>query len=205
SPRAGAIRHPGGARQGPDQVSRAPRAHADRCGRGEGRRGGRGRRRRGGAAAGGALDRQLQARQRAMTTTLFHNARVMTCDPALPGLGIVERGAVAVVDGTIASVGPDRPAEGFDTPIDMHGRLLTPGLVDCHTHAIFAGDRANEFAMRAAGKGYLEIAAAGGGIQATLGPTRAARESALIESLVARLAEARALGTTTMEVKTGYD
>ena len=53
------------------------------------------------------------------------------------------------------------------------GRLVTPGLVDCHTHAIFAGDRANEFAMRAAGKSYLEIAAAGGGINATLGPTRA--------------------------------
>src|SRR5262249_43349388 len=203
SPRAGAIRHPGGARQGPDQVSRAPRAHADRCGRGEGRRGGRGRRRRGGAAAGGALDRQLQARQRAMTTTLFHNARVMTCDPALPGLGIVESGAVAVVDGTIASVGPDRPAKDFDTHIDMHGRLLTPGLVDCHTHAIFAGDRANEFAMRAAGKGYLEIAAAGGGIAASLGPTRAASDDELRRSLAERLDRALATGTTTIQVKPG--
>ena len=58
--------------------------------------------------------------------------------------------------------------------VDAEGRLVTPGLVDCHTHAMFAGDRADEFAMRAEGKGYLEIAAAGGGINATLGPTRAA-------------------------------
>ncbi|HVV87664.1 MAG TPA: imidazolonepropionase, partial [Kofleriaceae bacterium] len=88
---------------------------------------------------------------------------------------------------------------------DVEGRLLTPGLVDCHTHAIFAGDRAREFGLRARGASYLEIAAAGGGIVATTGPTRAASDDELVRLTVARLAGARATGTTTMEVKSGYD
>jgi imidazolonepropionase len=137
--------------------------------------------------------------------TMLRHARVMTCDPARPGLGIIDDGAVAFDAGAITWVGADAERPAADVEVNLRGQLVTPGLVDCHTHAIFAGDRANEFAMRAAGNSYLEIAAAGGGIQATLGPTRAARESALVETLVARLAAARALGTTTMEVKGGYD
>jgi imidazolonepropionase len=82
---------------------------------------------------------------------------------------------------------------------------VTPGLVDCHTHAIFAGERAGEFAMRAAGKPYLEIARAGGGIAATLGPTRAASDADLVAALVERLDAALYGGTTTIEVKSGYD
>src|SRR5262245_41722678 len=111
--------------------------------------------------------------------TVLANARVMTCDPVRPGLGLIDRGAIAIEGGAVASVGPhdDRPR---GDEVDLGGRLVTPGLVDCHTHAIYAGDRANEFAMRAAGKTYLEIAAAGGGIAATLGPTRAATDAALI-------------------------
>ena len=89
--------------------------------------------------------------------------------------------------------------------IDALGQLVTPGLVDCHTHAIFAGDRANEFAMRAAGRSYLDIAAAGGGIGATLGPTRAATDAELVALLEGRLDAALAGGTTTIEVKSGYD
>lgn len=166
---------------------------------------------------------------------VLENARVMTCDPARPGLGIIERGAVAFGD-TITWVGDraDRPRSADEIRIDLAGaavpddggaagqgvnvgeeerllvinaggRLVTPGLIDCHTHAIFAGDRANEFALRAAGASYLEIAAAGGGIGASLGPTRAASDGALIASLHARLDAALAGGTTTIEVKTGYD
>jgi imidazolonepropionase len=141
--------------------------------------------------------------------TVVRNARVMTCDPARPGLGIIDRGAVAIRGGAIAWVGEDAdvPAGAADAAevIDAGGRLVTPGLVDCHTHAIFAGDRANEFGMRAAGRSYLEIAAAGGGIAATLGPTRAATDDELAALLGERLAAARAAGTTTIEVKSGYD
>jgi imidazolonepropionase len=137
--------------------------------------------------------------------TIVRNARVMTCDPARPGLGLVERGAVAIRGGAIAWVGDDGDAPAGAATLDAGGRLVTPGLVDCHTHAIFAGDRAGEFAMRAAGRSYLEIAAAGGGIAATLEPTRAAADGELAALLDARLATARAAGTTTIEVKSGYD
>ncbi len=138
--------------------------------------------------------------------TVLRNARVMTCDPARPGLGLIDRGAVAIRGGTIAWVGDDGEAPGGAAAvIDAGGRLVTPGLVDCHTHAIFAGDRAGEFALRAAGASYLEIAAAGGGIAATLEPTRAAADGELAALLDERLATARAAGTTTIEVKSGYD
>lgn len=140
-----------------------------------------------------------------MTELAIRNARVMTCDPSRPGLGMIDRGALVIANGSIAWIGEDGQAPHADTTIDAGGRLVTPGLVDCHTHAIFAGDRANEFAMRAAGKPYLEIAAAGGGIQATLKPTRAASDDALIALTRERLRRARGHGTTTIEIKSGYD
>lgn len=140
---------------------------------------------------------------RAMAIAI-RNARVMTCDPARSGLGIIDHGAV-VIDGTaIAWAGEDAEAPAADSTIDAGGKLVTPGLVDCHTHAIFAGDRAGEFAMRAEGRGYLEITAAGGGINATLGPTRAAPDELLTRLLLERCERARAAGTTTIEVKSGY-
>ena len=131
---------------------------------------------------------------------IVRNARVMTC---VNGLGVIDHGAFVVENGWIAWIGDDRDAPG--PGLDLGGRLVTPGLVDCHTHAIFAGDRANEFAMRAAGKSYLEIAAAGGGIAATLGPTRSATDDQLVALLEARLDLMRGAGTTTVEVKSGYD
>ncbi|MBA3820214.1 MAG: imidazolonepropionase [Deltaproteobacteria bacterium] len=137
--------------------------------------------------------------------TVIRNARVMTCDPARPGVGLIDHGAIAIANGAVAWVGDDADAPPANRTLDIGGRLVTPGLVDCHTHAIFAGDRANEFAMRAAGKGYLEIAAAGGGIAATLGPTRAATDEELVELLEGRLDSVLATGTTTIEVKSGYD
>src|SRR5580698_5601850 len=143
----------------------------------------------------------------------------MTCDPAKPGLGIIERGAIVLREinagaGTrfvVEWVGADddrpRQSESDDAveEIDAHGQLVTPGLVDCHTHAIFAGDRAHEFALRAAGTSYVEIQQAGGGIMASLGPTRAASNDELRGLLRERLDEALHAGTTTIEVKTGYD
>ncbi len=129
----------------------------------------------------------------------------MTCDRSLFGLGIVDRGAIAIDAGIVTWVGPNDQRPTGDREVDARGRLVTPGLVDCHTHAIFAGDRANEFGMRAEGRTYLEIAAAGGGINATLGPTRAASDDELIALMCARLDLALAGGTTTIEIKSGYD
>jgi imidazolonepropionase len=140
-----------------------------------------------------------------MADLVVHNARVMTCDPVRPGLGMLDHGAIAISGGAIAWVGDDAVRPRGDRELDAGGRLVTPGLVDCHTHAIFAGDRAGEFGLRAAGRSYLEIAQAGGGIAASLGPTRAATDSALIAALTERLDTALAGGTTTLEVKSGYD
>lgn len=136
---------------------------------------------------------------------VIRNARVMTCDPSRFGLGVIDGGAVAIANGQVAWVGPDGERPAAVREVDVEGRLVTPGLIDCHTHAIFAGDRANEFGMRAEGKSYLEIAAAGGGIAATLVPTRAASDAELISLMEARLDLALAGGTTTIEIKSGYD
>ncbi len=141
-----------------------------------------------------------------MTSTLLRNARVMTCDSDQRGLGLIENGSIALRDGRVEWVGagnaPDFRAE---LELDVKGALVTPGLIDCHTHAVFGGDRGAEFEMRAAGKTYQEIAAAGGGINATLAPTRAALESGELErSLVARIAGMVRGGSTTIEIKTGY-
>jgi imidazolonepropionase len=138
-------------------------------------------------------------------TFAIRHAALMTCDPARPELGVIDDGAVVFDGDRIAWLGATADAPAADDDFDAQGALVTPGLVDCHTHAIFAGDRAREFGMRAAGADYLAIAAAGGGIAATLGPTRAASDDELDALLGARLDGALAGGTTTIEVKTGYD
>lgn len=139
---------------------------------------------------------------------LLRNARVITCDgpPSAP-LGELAPGAVLFDDGAIHWVGrdADRPRDAAITELDLDGRLVTPGLVDCHTHAVFAGERSREFALRAAGTSYLDIAAAGGGIVASTAPTRAATDGELREQAAHRLHLALRAGTTTIEVKTGYD
>lgn len=138
---------------------------------------------------------------------IWRGARLATMAPGLPGLGIVERGAVAARDGRIVFAGPeaDLPA-GADAPRvhDLGGRWVTPGLVDCHTHLVFGGDRAHEFELRLAGATYEEIARAGGGILSTVRATRAADEDALVASALRRLDDLIADGVTTVEVKSGY-
>ena len=131
----------------------------------------------------------------------------MTCDGApTDRLQIIDRGVVVCENGRIVYVGEATPAEFQHLPTrDLGGRLISPGLIDCHSHAIFAGDRAAEFGMRAAGATYLEIAAAGGGITASTAPTRAANDATLQRNLEGNLDRALRTGTTTSEVKSGYD
>ncbi|MFA5684186.1 MAG: imidazolonepropionase [Lysobacteraceae bacterium] len=122
------------------------------------------------------------------------------------GYGLIEDAAVAWEDGVLCFVGPrdELPARWRAGAEDAQGALLTPGLVDCHTHLVFAGQRADEFEQRLNGASYADIARAGGGIAATVRATRAADEAAL---LAASLPRARALlrdGVTTMEIKSGY-
>jgi len=125
------------------------------------------------------------------------------------GYGLVETGAIGWKDGAIVFAGPMDALPGTPESLaerveSAHGALVTPGLIDCHTHLVFAGDRAHEFELRLQGASYEEIAKAGGGILSSVRATRAASEDAL---LAASLPRARALlrdGVTTMEIKSGY-
>ena len=114
--------------------------------------------------------------------------------------------AVKVTDGTVMFAGPetDAPGQGGANHIDCQGRAVIPGMVDAHTHLVFEGDRANEFAMKMGGAGYLEIAASGGGILSTVGATRTATEEQLFETSARRVRTMIASGTTTVEIKSGY-
>lgn len=133
---------------------------------------------------------------------VWRNARLATMSLA----GMIEDGAIACRNGKIIFAGSasDAPQLGHAEVIDCGGRWITPGLIDCHTHLVHAGDRANEFAMRLAGASYEEIALAGGGIVSTMKATRAASEDALVETALGRLDDLIAEGVTTIEVKSGY-
>lgn len=134
---------------------------------------------------------------------LWTNARIATM--ADDGLGLIDNGAVAAVDGRIVYAGP---ADGVPTTAqkvhDCGGRLITPGLIDCHTHLVHGGNRANEWAMRLAGASYEDIARAGGGIVSTMRATREASEAELVETALPRLDALIAEGVTTIEIKSGY-
>ncbi|GHG99721.1 imidazolonepropionase [Pseudodonghicola xiamenensis] len=123
------------------------------------------------------------------------------------GYGLVEAGCLVVDKGRIAWVGPeaDLPVSYAAAPRhDLGGRLVTPGLIDCHTHVVFGGDRAREFEMRLEGADYEEIARAGGGILSTVRATRAASEDDLDETALPRVDALLAEGVTTLEIKSGY-
>jgi imidazolonepropionase len=136
---------------------------------------------------------------------LWRGGRLATLDESREGLGLVENGAVGCVGGRIAFVGAELP-EGWTAGevIELEGRLVTPGLIDCHTHLVFAGDRADEFELRLRGETYETIAAAGGGIVSTVAKTRAASEAELVFSALERLDRLMAEGVTAIEVKSGY-
>jgi imidazolonepropionase len=139
--------------------------------------------------------------------TVWLDARLATLSANRPGLGVVERGAVAAKDGRIVFAGPvaDLPP-GWDARerVALDGRWVTPGLIDCHTHLVYAGDRAHEFELRLAGASYEEIARAGGGIVSTVKATRAASEDDLVAQSLPRLDALIAEGVTTVEIKSGY-
>ena len=134
---------------------------------------------------------------------LLTNATVATMAPGKP-YGLIEKGAVAISDGKITYAGPADKAPAAATLEDCAGRLITPGLIDCHTHLVFGGNRAREFDMRLNGKSYEEIARAGGGILSTVKATRAASEDDLVASALPRLDALIAEGVTTVEIKSGY-
>ncbi|MFL1460692.1 imidazolonepropionase [Roseococcus sp. DSY-14] len=135
--------------------------------------------------------------------TVWRNLRLLTM---AEGSSLLPRGAVAAKDGRIAWAGDEAalPPHEADAVHDMGGRLCTPGLVDCHTHLVFAGNRAREFEMRLEGATYEEIARAGGGILSSVRATRAADEAALVAQSLPRLDALLAEGVTTIEIKSGY-
>jgi imidazolonepropionase len=138
--------------------------------------------------------------------SLWTNARLATMDPARPGIGRIENAAVAVHEGRILFAGPvsDLPALDPIERTDCEGRWITPGLIDCHTHLVYAGNRAHEFELRLSGASYEEVSRAGGGIVSTVRATRAASEQDLIAASLPRLDALLAEGVTTIEIKSGY-
>lgn len=138
---------------------------------------------------------------------IWHNARLATLRADRSDLGEIEHGLIAARGGHIAYAGP---AAGFPADadaierIDCEGRWITPGLVDCHTHLVYGGNRAHEFELRLKGASYEEIARAGGGIVSTVAATRKASEGELVASALPRLDALIGEGVTTIEIKSGY-
>ena len=137
---------------------------------------------------------------------LLTNAMIATMDGVAP-YGLITEGAIVIADDRIDWVGSmlDLPKLSHDMAShDLEGRLVTPGLIDCHTHIVHGGNRANEFEMRLEGASYEEVARAGGGIVSTVSATRAASEADLLKSALPRIDSLIAEGVTMIEVKSGY-
>lgn len=137
---------------------------------------------------------------------LLRNAKIVTIEDQ-DSYGLIECGAIAIKNGLIDWVGADDaiPAAYLDGPArDLEGRLITPALIDCHTHVVHGGDRAVEFEMRLKGASYEEVARAGGGIVSTVKATREASIEALLTSALPRVDALLAEGVSVIEVKSGY-
>ncbi|GAB4426747.1 MAG: imidazolonepropionase [Anaerolineae bacterium] len=147
---------------------------------------------------------------------LIYNAtQLVTCtspgEPkrgqAMVDVGLILDGAIAIADGQIVAVGPSSEVRADFTAretVDATGKIVCPGFVDPHTHVVYAGDRVNEFELRIRGASYMEIMEAGGGIVSTMRATRAATVEQLVAETRPRLETMLALGTTSVEIKTGY-
>ncbi len=141
-----------------------------------------------------------------MTTTLWRRARIATMDGTRPW-GWIDSGALLADGGHIVWVGSERELPRnieAQQEVNLHGALLTPGLIDAHTHLVYGGDRAAEFELRLQGASYEEIARRGGGIRSTVAATRAAPDEQLFASASARAHALMAEGVTTIEIKSGY-
>lgn len=134
-----------------------------------------------------------------MSLVIDRIGMLVTCDPSIGEgpLGVVRNASIVFEQGLVSSVGP--AGQIADDRVDVDGRCVLPGFVDSHTHLVFAGDRAEEFTARMAGRPYD-----GGGIRVTTRATRAASETELIGLTAARVEEAHRAGTTTIEIKSGY-
>ena len=138
---------------------------------------------------------------------IFSGCRIATMAEGGAAYGLIDNAAIAIVGDQIAWVGPvqDLPVSYRTQSLqNLGGRLVTPALIDCHTHVVFAGDRAKEFELRLNGASYEELARAGGGILSTVNATRAASEDELLASALPRVDALIAEGMTTLEVKSGY-
>lgn len=135
------------------------------------------------------------------------DAQIARMDVESGGYGLIQQGALVISGDRIVWVGAesDLPGEYANAPRqDLNGRLVTPGLIDCHTHIVFGGDRAREFEMRLEGASYEEISRAGGGIVSSVRATRAADEAELLRAARRRVDHLLAEGVTTLEIKSGY-
>ena len=137
---------------------------------------------------------------------IWHNARIATMQNNAVAYGVIESGVIAEKDGKIVWVGSDGDLPDLiaDETIDLEGRWVTPGLIDCHTHLVYGGNRAAEFEQRLNGATYEEISRAGGGIVSTVKATRGASEGELLEQSLPRLDHLINEGVTTVEIKSGY-
>ncbi len=143
--------------------------------------------------------------QRPGMQTLWRHAHLVTL--AGSGYSEIVHGALLTQDDRIAWVGAENalpPDLQVDAEHDLDGALVTPGLIDCHTHLVYGGDRAREFEERLQGASYEEIARAGGGIRSTVAATRAASDASLFDGALHRARTLMAGGVTTLEIKSGY-
>jgi len=140
--------------------------------------------------------------------TLLINVNLATMTDGANNYGEIENAALAICEGKIAWLGKVEDLPEYDANsiniVDGKGKWVTPGLIDCHTHLVYGGNRANEFEMRLQGKSYQEIANAGGGIISTVSATRKASEAELLSSALSRLTTLHHQGVTSVEIKSGY-
>lgn len=153
------------------------------------------------------MKRKISVEQEA-ATRIFRNARLATLPQSASGLGVIEKGAIVVEAGRIVFAGAESDVPSVASEhaeiFDLEGRWVTPGLIDCHTHIVYGGNRAREFEMRLEGATYEEIARAGGGIVSSVRATNGLDVEGLVATALPRLDTLIAEGVTTIEVKSGY-